>query len=275
MSAIATNTTTPDTSQPIMGTFHFMNGDVVTSLIRMATGSITLSYYDTVLNHIARQHLSMPSNCFCRIKFLSPPDEKEEYTEQNRAVHLAPHVVNHIFVFVDSSDCFSCSHLIYPDREDYLFGKAKKLPFFLLPSFSKTPSHKRELLYQQYDISITRGLKSIDRIQSSIPLDESDHTTRIIERFPQNGKNTHSLHIFCHLPTYTFTVFLGNIEQRRSLWQWFPTLELALTQILRLYTYLLIINQSSQIWMEDYEDFILIDDTITRIVEGFNIALSQ
>ena len=278
MSSIATNIRTV-TAQPIMGTFHFMNGDVVTSMIRrMATGHVTLSYYDTDLNRIARHHLSMPGNCFCRINFLPPPDEKEEHKQQSRAVHLHPQAENHLYVFVDSSDCFSCSHLIYPARDDPYFGKPTKLPFTLHPAYSvrlnEIPFHKRELLYQPYDVSITRGLKSVDRIQSSITLDESDQTTQVIEQFPQNGKNTHTLHVFYHLPTQAFAVFLGKMEQKRSLWKWFPTLELALAQPFRLHTYLLIIDHSPQIWMEDYEDFILMDEVVTCVVEGFHIAVS-
>lgn len=117
--------------------------------------------------------------------------------------------------------------------------------------------------HQSYEISIPSDLIVLDRIQSSLPLDEE---MKLVERFP---KETCMLHVFYDPSTSSFAAYLGTPRiERRSISRWFPTLEQALVQTFRVYTYRLYICGRPQLWMEDYSDLVLSLDTMFQIVSS-------
>ena len=117
------------------------------------------------------------------------------------------------------------------------------------------------LEHESYDLSITSDVIVTDRIQSSLPLDGE---MELVERFPTG---TYILHVFYHPHAQSFASYLGTHRaDRRSISRWFPTLELALAQTFRVYTYRLYILSRPQLWMEDYTDVVLTEDTVSWIV---------
>lgn len=117
------------------------------------------------------------------------------------------------------------------------------------------------LEHESYTLSVTSDVIVTDRIQSSLPLDSE---MELVERFPTE---TYILHVFYHPQAQSFAAYLGTHRaDRRSISHWFPTLELALVQTFRVYTYRLYIRGRPQLWMEDYTDVVLKEDVISRIV---------
>lgn len=117
------------------------------------------------------------------------------------------------------------------------------------------------VLYEHHLMSIPSDLIVIDRIQSSLPLDRE---MRLAERFPTK---TCILHVGYDPSTHMFAAYLGTPRlEPRSLTRWFPTLEQALVQTFRIYTYRLYISGRPQLWMEDYSDVLLTFDSIFQIL---------
>lgn len=135
------------------------------------------------------------------------------------------------------------------------------------------------MLYQHYDVSILRGLKSVDRVQH-VPLLEENVV--LIRPYTVNKKNMYYLHVFYQHSTQSYAVFLSVFERKRSLWTWFPTIEEALAQTFRIH-YFHLHNKTAVVWKgeavftiytEDYDDFVLLDESVACIMEGFRLALS-
>lgn len=115
--------------------------------------------------------------------------------------------------------------------------------------------------HQSYLLSIPSDLIVMDHIQSSLPLDEE---MKLVKRFPED---TCILHVFYNPYTRLFAAYIGTHRiNDRSISRWFSTLEEALVQIFRIYTYRLYIRDRPQLWMEDYTDVILTLDMLFQII---------
>lgn len=101
----------------------------------------------------------------------------------------------------------------------------------------------------------------MDRIQSSLPLDEE---MKLVKRFPAD---TCMLHVFKDPSRRLFAAYIGTHRvHTRSISRWFSTMEEALVQTFRIYTYRLYILDRPQLWMEDYTDVILTMDMLFQII---------
>lgn len=115
--------------------------------------------------------------------------------------------------------------------------------------------------HQSYLLSIPSDLIVMDRIQSSLPLDEE---IKLVKRFPTD---TCILHVFYNPSALLFAAYIGTHRvDTRSISRWFSSLEDALTQTFRIYTYRLYIRDRPQLWMEDYTDVILTLDMLFQII---------